>query len=88
MAWQKNKKGEEVGKGKALGGRFTGKTFLRKMAKTMSRSGMERIQRTCGLLLDEKMDATIDEEREGEDLELDAEELANTQVDSLSHSCG
>ena len=73
---------------KALGGRFTGKPFLRKLAKTMSRSDMERIQRTWGLLLDEKLDATIDEEREGEDLELDAEELANTPVDSLSHSCG
>ena len=34
------------------------------------------------------MDATIDEEREGEDLELDAQELANTPVDSPSHSCG
>ena len=65
-----------------------GKTFLRKMAKTMSRSDMERIQRTCGLLLDEKIDATIGEEREGEDLELDAQELANTPVDSPSHSCG
>ena len=48
----------------------------------------KRILRTCGLLLDEKMDATIDEDREGEDLELDAQELANTPVDSPSHSCG
>ena len=82
------KKVKRVGKGKALGGRFTGETFLRKMAKTMWRSDMERIQRTWELLLDEKLDATIDEEREGEDLELDAEELANTPVDSPSHSCG
>ena len=82
------KKVKRVGKEKALGGRFTGKTFLRKMAKTLSRSDMERIQRTLWLLLDEKMDATIDEEREREDLELDAQELANTPVDSPSHSCG
>ena len=68
------KKVKRVGKGKALGCRFTGKTFLRKMAKTMSRSDMERIQRTFGPLLDEKMDAT--------------QEPANTPVDSPSHSCG
>ena len=37
------KKVKKVGKGKALGGKFTGKNFLRKMAKTMSRSDMERI---------------------------------------------
>ena len=49
---------------------------------------MERIQRTWRLLLDEKLEVPIDEEREGEDLELDAEELANTPVDSPSHSCG
>ena len=40
------KRVKSVGKGKALGSRFTGKTCLRKMAKTMSRSDMERIQRT------------------------------------------
>ena len=40
------KKVKKVGKGKALGGKFTGKIFLRKMAKTMSRSDMERIRRT------------------------------------------
>ena len=82
------KKVKKVGKGKALGGKFTGKIFLRKMAKTMSRSDMERIQRTWGLLLDEKLEVLVDDEREGEDLELDAEELANTPVDSPSHSCG
>ena len=32
------KKEKRVGKGKAPGGRFTGETSLRKMAKTMSRS--------------------------------------------------
>ena len=46
------------------------------------------MKRTWGLFLDEKMDATIDEERGGEDLELDAQELANTPVGSPSHSCG
>ena len=71
-----------------MGGRFTGKTFLQKMAKTVSRSDVERIQRAWELLLDEKLNATIDEEREGEDLELDTPELANTMVDSPSHSCG
>ena len=45
------KKVKRVGKEKALGGRFTGKTFL---AKTMSRSDMERIQRTWELLLGRK----------------------------------
>ena len=82
------KKVKKVGKGKALGGKFTGKIFLRKMAKTMSRSDMERIQRTWSLLLDEKLEVPFDEERAGKDLELDAEELANTSVDSPSHSCG
>ena len=82
------KKVKKIGKGKAPGGKFTGNIFLRKTAKTLSRSDMERIQRTWRLLLDEKRDVTIDEEREGEDLELDAEELAITPVDSPSHSCG
>ena len=54
--------------------------FFAEDAQTMSRGDMERIQRTLGLLLMTK--------REGEDLELDAEELANTPVDSPSQSCG
>ena len=49
---------------------------------------MERIQRTWGLLLDEKMEANKDEAEEGGDLDLNAEEQASTPFDSLSQSCG
>ena len=48
------KRVKRVGKEKALGGRFTGKTFLRKMAKTVSRSDMERIQSTWRALFGRK----------------------------------
>ena len=44
MARLIKKESEEGWEGEGSGrGRFTGKTFLRKMAKTMSRSDMERI---------------------------------------------